>query len=106
MNIKHDLMRNEYPQEFVDSIMKLSRIDRPSSDMIYQGTVIVPYVKGIIEKFRSIGNCFNVRTIFKTKHTLRGTLMKTRPVIDAQQSKQYSTHVIVADVTLIKQADL
>jgi hypothetical protein len=32
--------------------------------------------------------------------------MKTGPVTDAQQLKQYSTHVFVADVTLIKQADL
>jgi hypothetical protein len=31
---------------------------------------------------------FNLRTIFKTKHTLRGTLMKTWPVRDVQQTKQ------------------
>jgi hypothetical protein len=35
-----------------------------------------------------IGNRFNVRTIFKTKHTLRGTLMKTGLVRDIQQTKQ------------------
>jgi hypothetical protein len=50
--------------------------------------VIIPYVKGISEKFRCIGNCFNVRTIFKTKHTLHGTLTKTGLVRDAQQMKQ------------------
>jgi hypothetical protein len=37
-------MLYEYPQEFVDSIMKLSRSNRPSSDTIYHGTVI-PYVR-------------------------------------------------------------
>jgi hypothetical protein len=80
-------MLNEYPKEFVDSIMQPSTTNCPS-DIIYQGTVIIPYVKGISEKFRRIGNCFNLRTIFKTKHTLRGTLMETGLVRDAQQMKQ------------------
>jgi hypothetical protein len=39
------------------------------------------------------------RIIFKNKHTLHGTLMKTGPVRDAQQTKQ-------CDVTAVKQADL
>jgi hypothetical protein len=68
--------------------MKPSRSNRPSSDTIYKGTVIILYVKGISENFRCIGNCFNVRTIFKTKHILCGTSMKTGPVRDAQQTKQ------------------
>jgi hypothetical protein len=40
-------------------------------------------------KFRHIGNRFSLRTIFKAKHTLRGTLMKTGPVRDAQEPKQW-----------------
>jgi hypothetical protein len=64
-NIKHDLMFNEYPKVLIDCIMKPPRSNRPSSDTIYQGTVIIPYVKGISEKFRWTGNRFNVRTIFK-----------------------------------------
>jgi hypothetical protein len=87
-NIRDNIMLNEHPQEFVHSIMEPGRCNRPSSDTIYHGTVIIPYVRGISEKFRRIGNRFNVRTIFKTKHTLRGTLMKTGPVRDAQQTKQ------------------
>jgi hypothetical protein len=84
-NVRHVLMLNEYQQEYFDSIIKPSRRNRPSSDTIYQGTVIIPYVKSISEKFRCIGNRFNVRTIFKTKHALRGTIMKTGPVRDAEQ---------------------
>jgi hypothetical protein len=61
----YDLMLNEYPQEIVDSIMKTSRSNRLSSDTIYQDTVIIRYVKGISEKFRRIGNRFNVRIIFQ-----------------------------------------
>jgi hypothetical protein len=65
-NITHDLILNKYPQEFVDSIMKPARSNCPSSDTIYHSMVIIiPYVKGISEKFRCIGNHFNVRNISK-----------------------------------------
>jgi hypothetical protein len=86
--IRHTMMLNEYPQEFVDSLMKPLRSNQLSSDTIYQGKVIIPYDKGICGKFRRIGNRFNVRTIFKTKHAPHGTLTKTRPVRDAQKTKQ------------------
>jgi hypothetical protein len=65
-NIIHNLMLNEYPQEFVDSITKPSRSNSPSSDTVYQNTVIIPYVAGISEKFKCTGNRFSARTIFKT----------------------------------------
>jgi hypothetical protein len=87
-NIRHDLMLNRYPKEFVDSVMKPSTKYHPSSDIIFQDTVIIPYGKGIPKKFRCTGNHFNLGTIFKTKRTLHGTLMKTGPVRDAQQMKQ------------------
>jgi hypothetical protein len=37
---------------------------------------------------RRTGNRFNVRTISKTKHTLRGTFMESGAVRDAQQPTQ------------------
>jgi hypothetical protein len=39
-NIGHDVMLNEYPKEFVDSVMKPSKSSHPSSDTIYQGTIL------------------------------------------------------------------
>jgi hypothetical protein len=90
--MRHDLMLNEYPKEFANSAMKPLAINRPTSDRVYQGTVIIPYVTGTSEKFRHIGNHFNLKTIFKTKHTLHGTMMKTGPVRDAQQTKQCVQH--------------
>jgi hypothetical protein len=33
----------------------------------------IPYVKGVSEKFKHIGNRYNIRTFFKTKHTLQTT---------------------------------
>jgi hypothetical protein len=68
-NIRHDLMLNEYPKESAASVMKPSTRNHLSSDTTYQGTVIIPYVKGISEKLRCTGNRFNLRNIFKTKHT-------------------------------------
>jgi hypothetical protein len=55
--IRHDLMLNEYPQEFVGLIMKPSKSSH-RSNTVCQGMVIIPYVKGISEKFRCIGNHF------------------------------------------------
>jgi hypothetical protein len=82
-----DCVLMEYSKEFVNSVMKPSTRNRLSSDTVYQGIVVMPYVKSTSEKLRRIGNRFN-RTIFKTKHTVRGTMMKTGPVRDAQQRKQ------------------
>jgi predicted GIY-YIG superfamily endonuclease len=76
--------------------MKPSRSSRSSSGTIYQDMVIIPHVKGISEKLEYTGNRFNVRTTFKTKHTLRGTLMETEPARDAQQ-KQQSVYSITCD---------
>jgi hypothetical protein len=81
-------MHNEYPKEFVDSVTKPSVRNRLTSDTVYHGTVVIPYVMGISEKFRRIKNRFSLRTILKTKHTHCVTLMKTGPVRDAQQTKQ------------------
>jgi hypothetical protein len=94
-NVRHDLILNKCPQEFLDPVMKPSRSNRPS-DTIYQGTVIIPYVKDTSDKYRRIWNRFSWRTIFKTKHTLRGTLMKTGPVRDAQQTT-WCVHNIPCD---------
>jgi hypothetical protein len=81
-------MLSKYPKEFVQSVIKPLARNHPSSDTAYQGTAVIPYVKGTSEKFRRIRNRFHLRIIFKTKHTLRVTLLKTGPVRDAQQMKQ------------------
>jgi hypothetical protein len=48
----------------------------------------MPYMKGVSEKLKYIGNLYNIRMIFKTKHILRSSLMKTRPERDLQQTAQ------------------
>jgi hypothetical protein len=32
------------------------------------GCVCIPYVKGVSEKIKRIGNLYNIRKIFQTKH--------------------------------------
>jgi hypothetical protein len=65
--------------------------------------VYVPYAKGVLEKFKFMGNLCNIKTIFKTKPSLRSLLMKTRQERDLQQIAQC---VNVAEATLANQADL
>jgi hypothetical protein len=48
--------------------------------------VVIPYVKGISEKFKRIGNRYNIKTIFKIKHILRDTLLIFGPLSDPQQT--------------------
>jgi hypothetical protein len=69
-------MFNVYQKRIIDSIIKPLTRNRPSSDTVYKGTVNISYVNGISKKLSCIENCFTLRTIFKTKHTLHGTLMK------------------------------
>jgi hypothetical protein len=75
-------------QRFTDFVIKPGNGNRPSSGKTDHSTVVIPYLKGISEKFRSIGNSFKVMIIFNTKHTFGGALMKAAPVRDAQQMKE------------------
>jgi hypothetical protein len=45
-------------------------------------------VKGVLEKFKRLRNCYNIRTIFKPKHTLRSSHMRTRMERGLQQMSQ------------------
>jgi hypothetical protein len=104
---KHQIM--SYVLNFVDEIFLILTYDLGLTTPFYMMSFIVwsvepkscqdqkdfsheikniRHVKGISKKLRCIGNCFNVSIIFKTKHTLQGTLMKTVPVREAQQMKQ------------------
>jgi hypothetical protein len=50
--------------------------------------VYILYVKGVSEKFKRVGNRYSIRTIFRTEHTLRSSLMKTKVERDPQQTAQ------------------
>jgi hypothetical protein len=104
--IKHDVTINGYVQRFIDSVMKSRKNNNPSTDKVAHSTVVIPYVRGTSEKFLLNANRY-IRTIFKTKHTLRGTLMTSRPDRGLQRQGNVSTIFLVnvADVILVKKAD-
>jgi hypothetical protein len=81
-SLRRDLQLNGYPQGFIDSVINAKGSSRLNEEQKPLGSVYIPYVKGVSEKFRRIGNSYNLRTIFRTKHTLRSSLMKTRPERD------------------------
>jgi hypothetical protein len=50
-------------------------------------------VKAVSEKFKCIGNRYNIRMIFKTKHTPSSSLMRTRPERDPLQTAQCNYNI-------------
>jgi hypothetical protein len=50
--------------------------------------VDIPHVKSLSENFKRTGDFHNSRMIFKTKHTLRISLMKTNPERNPLQAAQ------------------
>jgi hypothetical protein len=47
-----------------------------------------PCVKDVSEKIKRIRNLYDIRTVIGTKHTLRSSLMRSRPERDPQQTTQ------------------
>jgi hypothetical protein len=45
-------------------------------------------VRGVSQKFKRIGNRYNIRTIFRTKHTLKSTFTRSRLERDPLQTAQ------------------
>jgi hypothetical protein len=84
-SLRRDLQLSGYPQGFIDSV-KSSSLNKEKKPL---GSVYIVYMKDVSEKFKRIGNRYNIRTVFKTKHTLRSSFMKARPERDPQQTSQY-----------------
>jgi hypothetical protein len=83
-----DLQLNVYPQGLTDSVINSKGSSRLNKEQKPLGSVYVPYVKGVSEKFKCIWNRYDIRTIFKTKYNLTNALMKTRLERDQQQMAQ------------------
>jgi hypothetical protein len=85
---RSDLQLSGYPQGFIELVINSQGIIRSNEEQKPLGSVYIPYVKGVSEKFKRIGNRYSIRTIFKTKHTLRSSVMTTRPERDPLQTAQ------------------
>jgi hypothetical protein len=104
-SLRSDLHLNSCPQGFVDLVINPKGSSHLNKEQKSLGSVYIPYVKGVSEKLKRIGNRY-IRMIFKTKYTLMSTLMKP-----GRKEIHYRWHsavfpVNVAEATLVKQADL
>jgi hypothetical protein len=65
-HLRCDLQLSGYPQGFIDSVIRFKGSSRQKKmEEKPVGTVYRPYVKGISEKFKRIGNQNNISTLFK-----------------------------------------
>jgi hypothetical protein len=55
-SLRHDLQINEYPQGFIDSVINSNGRSFPNKEEKPLGSVYIPCVKGVSEKFKHIGN--------------------------------------------------
>jgi len=77
--LRHDLQLGAYPIGFIDSVMNSYERGDCLKKVQTLGFISINYTRGVSEKFKSIVNRYNIRTVFKTLHTLRNTHMRTRP---------------------------
>jgi hypothetical protein len=88
-DLKHDFELNGFPPKLINTdINNTGGDNRLRNEVKPIGSVVIPYVKGISEKCKRVGNRYNIRTVFKTNHILRDTFMRTRPMNDPQRTAQ------------------
>ncbi|KAJ8916940.1 hypothetical protein NQ315_013412 [Exocentrus adspersus] len=90
-HIKNILKENAYPINLVDKAFL--QIENPSHNNNQQrqnpvANMTIPYIPGISEKLKKLGNNFNIRTAFKTNNTLRSILTHTKPINKEQNEKK------------------
>jgi hypothetical protein len=107
-NLRQDFQLSSYPVWFIDSVLKSRGNSYLREEEKPFGVVSVLCVRDISEKFKCMGNHYNVKTVFKTRHTLKYVIMSTR---SEKAVLQQMTHCIIAfavnvgEAVLGKQAD-
>jgi hypothetical protein len=93
-SLRSDLQLNGYPHGFLDSVINSKGSNRLNEEQNLLGSVYIPYVKGVSENFKRIGNRYNIWTIFRINYTLRSSLRKNqagkRSATDSTIQLQYS----------------
>jgi hypothetical protein len=75
----HDLQLDAYPIGFTDSVINIyKRSDYLKKEGKPLSFISINYTRGVSERFKSTVNKYNIRTVFKTTHTLRNSHMRTR----------------------------
>jgi hypothetical protein len=70
-NLRYDLHLNGYPQRFINSAPIQEKLSSRKKMIQPLGLELIPYVKGILEKYKRTGNLYIIRTVLKT-NTLLG----------------------------------
>ena len=87
VTLKHNLHLNASPIGFINPV-----INKPKINVLIKKEVqplsfmSVLYVRGVSEKFRRLANRYNIKTVFKTRNTVRNSLMRTRPISSPQKT--------------------
>lgn len=83
------------PSFLVDSVVKRlvvkSQLEMEKAPL---STVVIPYIKGVSEKFRHSRNQYNIRTVSKTSPTLRCPFVMTRPGINLLDTRHCVCYII------------
>jgi hypothetical protein len=67
-NLRYDQLSG-YSEGFIDFVINSKGSSRLNKEEKSLGPVYIPYVKGVLEKFKHVGNWYNIKTIIKTEHT-------------------------------------
>jgi hypothetical protein len=68
-NLRCDLQFSGYPQGFIDLVINFKGSSCSNKEEKLLGSAYITYVNHLSEKFKHIGNPYNISIIFKTKHT-------------------------------------
>jgi hypothetical protein len=79
---------NTCPWSFIRSVTNSKSYNYPSKEDKSLGSVYIPHVKEVSETFKHIRVWHDIRTIFRSKHTLRSSLTKTRTERNPQHTAQ------------------
>jgi hypothetical protein len=106
-SLRSDLQPNGSPQGYIDTVINSEGNSRMNKEEKPLDSCVYPICVGVSEKFKRMGKRYNIRTIFRTKHTLRSSFMKTRLERDPQRKAQciYTIPMNATEATLAKQAD-
>jgi hypothetical protein len=107
-NLRRDFQLNGYPQSSVDSVTNFKGSSHLNKEQKPLGSVYIPYVKGVSEKFKRIRNLYNNRTIFRTRHALGVHSWKPghAEIRNRRHSASIASPVNAAEATLAKHSDL
>lgn len=83
--LKNTLRRNNYPDSILST--KGNNRVREENDSQKPPTVCLPYMRGVSEKIQKVCAPYNIRTVFKSESTLRRHLVRVKPPIEKNQTK-------------------